>query len=301
MRILIGLFLLIGQISFADETQLGDLNFLLSPGKSVTGAALLLTKGEGDLSFNGAVGGSVETSLQQLRVKYAYGITENGQLEIGTDFLKEKMELEIANLFTFSGEDKGIDDPSISYTHRIMSEEYLVDLSGEIQPSIIKAKEGDGDQDGTNADGATEVGLEFAVGKEMEKMGFRGSVSLEHNMKGEAEDSDGNTVETEAHKQVMISGEYQYKGSEQFRLGARLDLVNKDSYEEDTNGSKSEIPANKFKALSLIAWIFPQPDWLITTGLVFTKIDDVEFPSVSGLKLEDNSWTSFLVGVEHTF
>lgn len=278
MRIILVLILAFTTLpSLANERNILDLQFLPSEGDfaSSTSLAFLYVSGTAD-DFDLKIRANSFVVTEQL----SYSFTDNSHLSIGFGYGYTKSKYTSDDVPAFdniSNTSKGIDDVSISYTHRILdnnTDASNLDLSIGVSPKIGNNKIATEDEDGNALSGKNVVVLGVEWGLQKTKNHFSLGAGFTWNGETTSEVQGTNIKsKTKQNFEFDLTGTYQYDFNAKNALTGSV-FLNFATREEDSDTGEIDTDTGLTPNLAVAYKHAFNEEFLVDAGIIYTRIKD---------------------------
>jgi opacity protein-like surface antigen len=299
---------------FAQDLQLGDLNFFQKKGSVQWNTEVSMTKVE-KKDKSASIEDELKTNLWSNEV--TYGISDKFRLGLGIDYAFKN---ETENTKVPAGDDKikdinndGLSDVSIASAYRLMSGNIFVDVLGNFTVAIGDKKSGTSDytdsKDGNYKQGHHSFDLGVAAGQKMGKFEWRAGAGVLYRFAGEFDQKNigesSTNINTDSRLDMSLNGQLQYRPMPKLALniGADWTKIGEQKGDLKDSGDKIKITAASHSILTsnVVVKYNLSDSILLNAGYRFTNTFDndlkIKTPGGTGeIKGESKSSAFFLGG-----
>lgn len=309
---------------YAQELQLGDLNFFQKAKSTQINTAVGLLTSEYSIE-SGTDSYDYKDSTNSWENQVIYGVSDKQIVGIAFEYL---LNDEIQNTSVPSGQqknksynDKGLSDLTLGTGYRLLSDNIYLDLIGKFTLGLEKRESGDSDanssKDGNNKQGHHSLDLSIGVGQKIEKFEWRGTFGVVRNFAGEYDSlqvgAETIKVETDSSLDMVAGGSFQFRPISKFAIGLNISWgkIGKGSSNYLDSGDKIEqtVDSYSFITSDIVAKYNFSENLLIDASYLFYNSDfDYGFKSkntssgaTSTVKVKDFKSTGVKIGASFLF
>jgi opacity protein-like surface antigen len=243
---------------FAQDLQLGDLNFFQKKGSVQWNTEVSTSKMEGKEKNQSTDDFETKTNVWSNEV--TYGISDKFRLGLAVDYAF-KNESEFTTLNDKKIENEGLSDLSIVSAYRLMSGNVFLDVLGNFTVAMGDKKEGISDdtdsKDGNYKQGHHSIDLGVAAGQKMGKFEWRAGAGVIYRFAGEIEnlnmEGSSITLNTDERLDMSLNGQLQYRPMPKLALNIGADWTKIGEHKGDVtapDGTKIDVARSAHSILS---------------------------------------------------
>jgi opacity protein-like surface antigen len=283
---------------FAQDLQLGDLNFFQKKGSVQWNTEVSMSKFE-ETQVDQPANIDTETKTNAWSNEITYGLSDKFRVGLAVDYaFKNETEASQNGVSGKKFNNNGLSDFSIVSAYRLMSDKVFVDVLGNFTAAIGDRKEGTSDatesKDGNYKQGHHSFDLGVAAGQKMGKFEWRAGAGIRYRFEGEFEQKGigdpSIKVDTDARLDMSLNGQLQYRPLPKLAINVGADWTKVGEQKGDITAPdgtkiKINITTDSLLTSNVVVKYNLSDSILLNAGYRFTT----SYDSDTKLKLDDGS------------